>query len=62
MSYITPSASELTKLERKSLVNTILIGRPKDKYQKTYGSKPRIQLGDKFSDVTDIPLFLRGTS
>ncbi|HPK09360.1 MAG TPA: biopolymer transporter ExbD [Saprospiraceae bacterium] len=58
VSYITPSASELTKLERKSLVNTILIGRPKDKYQKTYGSKPRIQLGDKFSDVTDIPLFL----
>lgn len=28
------------------------------KYQATYGSKPRMQLGDKFADVDEIPLFL----
>jgi len=54
----TPEATELTKLEKKSLVNHIFIGRPKGKYQKTYGTKPRMQLGDKFSTVDEIPLFL----
>jgi len=54
----TPQATELSKLEKKSLVNYIYIGKPIDKYIETYGTKPRIQLGDKFSDVKDIPLFL----
>lgn len=54
----TPFASELTKLEEKSLVNYIYIGRPVKKYQNLYGTKPRIQLGDKFSTTADIPLFL----
>lgn len=54
----TPFASELTKLEEKSLVNYVYIGRPVKKYQALYGTKPRIQLGDKFASVADIPLFL----
>ncbi len=54
----TPFASELTKLEEKSLVNYVYIGRPVKKYQNLYGTKPRIQLGDKFATVADIPLFL----
>lgn len=54
----TPNASELTKLEKKSLVNYIYIGRPTEKYKNTYGTKPRIQLGDKIADLSDIPLFL----
>ena len=28
------------------------------KYQKVYGTKPRLQLGDKFADLREIPLFL----
>ena len=56
---VTPSVTELTKLERKSLVNNIMIGRPIEKYRATYGTKPRIQLGDKFADFKDIPLFLQ---
>jgi biopolymer transport protein ExbD len=56
---ITPSVTELTKLEKKSLVNNIMIGRPVEKYRATYGTKPRIQLGDKFADFKDIPLFLQ---
>lgn len=53
----TPNATELSKLEKKSLVNYIYIGKPKEKYSDV-GTKPRIQLGDKFSTVADIPLFL----
>lgn len=54
----TPSATELTKLAEKSLVNYIYIGKPKEKYETDYGTAPRIQLGDKFSTVNDIPVFL----
>ncbi len=54
----TPEASQLTKLENKSLVNFIYIGRPTAKYEQVYGTKPRIQLGDKFADMNEIPLFL----
>ena len=54
----TPQASELTKLEEKSLVNYLYIGRPTDQYKEQYGTSPRLQLGDKFATVDDIPLFL----
>ena len=54
----TPEASQLTKLENKSLVNFIYVGRPTVKYMQVYGTKPRIQLGDKFATMEDIPLFL----
>lgn len=54
----TPSATELTKFENKSLVNYLFIGKPRKQFQATYGTKPRIQLGDKFAEVEEIPLFL----
>jgi len=54
----TPFATELTKLEEKSLVNYIYIGRPIERYQAVYGTKPRMQLGDKFAEINEIPLFL----
>lgn len=58
VTVVTPSATELTKLEKKSLVNHMLIGKPVKKFQDVYGTKPRLQLGDKFADISDIPLFL----
>lgn len=58
VSVNTPYASELTKLEEKSLVNYLYIGRPMKKYQDLYGTKPRLQLGDKFASIAEIPLFL----
>ncbi|MEM9528009.1 MAG: biopolymer transporter ExbD [Bacteroidota bacterium] len=58
VSVNTPEATELTKLEEKSLVNYIYIGRPTKQYQDLYGTSPRIQLSDKISTVEDIPLFL----
>lgn len=54
----TPEATELTKLQQKSLVNRILIGKPRQKYVDQYGTRPRIQLSDAFASVEDIPLFL----
>ena len=54
----TPFATELTKLEEKSLVNYLYIGKPLARYQNLYGTKPRLQLGDKFATTADIPLFL----
>ena len=53
-----PQVTELTKLEKKSLVNYLLVGKPVDKYQATYGTKPQLQLGDKFADISEIPLFI----
>ncbi len=54
----TPRATELTKLEQKSLVNYIYIGKPVKKYQDVYGTSPRMQLGDKFASLAEIPIFL----
>lgn len=58
VSVTTPNATELTKLDKKSLVNNIYIGKPLEKYIAETGSKPRMQLGDKFATEADIPLFL----
>ena len=55
---VTPEATELTKLEEKALVNYLYIGKPLQKYQAEYGTAPRLQLGDKFSSINDIPIFL----
>ena len=58
LSVNVPSATELTKLENKSLVHTIYIGRPLPQYQRTYGTAPRLQLNDKISDLSAIPFFI----
>ncbi len=58
VSVRVPEATQLQKLEQKSLVNHIWIGRPVKKFQDIYGTKPRIQLGDKFATENDIPIFL----
>ncbi|MCQ2375829.1 MAG: biopolymer transporter ExbD [Salinivirgaceae bacterium] len=54
----TPLASEIKKLEKKSLVSYIYIGKPKQKFVKAYGSEPRIQLNDTFAEVKDIPDYI----
>ena len=58
VNIITPTATELTKLEKKSLVNYLYIGRPVARYQAQYGTSPKLQLGDKFATLEEIPLFL----
>ncbi len=55
---VVPQATELTKLEKKSLVNYLYLGKPKDQFREVYGTRPTLQLGDKISKIEDIPLFL----
>lgn len=49
-----PSETQLQKLEKKSLVTYIYVGKPLSKYRSTMGSETRIQLNDKFAEVSDI--------
>jgi len=49
-----PSATEITKMENKAMVDFIFIGAPLDK---RYGSAPRIQLDDAFATIEDIRSF-----
>ncbi len=49
-----PEATELSKLEKKSLVSYIYVGEPLLQYQRTFGVAPRIQLNDQFANVADI--------
>ncbi len=53
-----PHATELTKLENKSLVRYVYIGKPTREWQKTFGSETRIQLGDAFADVSQLEDFI----
>ncbi|MCR4816303.1 MAG: biopolymer transporter ExbD [Bacteroidales bacterium] len=53
-----PKGSEVTKLEKKSLVSYINIGVPQDAYTAKYGTEPRIQLNDQIADVVDIRQFV----
>ena len=52
---VTPNATELTKLVKKSLVNYIFVGKP---ISPEAGTRARMQLGDKFATEADLPLFL----
>ncbi|MBL4668726.1 MAG: biopolymer transporter ExbD [Flavobacteriales bacterium] len=54
----TPKATEVSKLEKKSLVAYIYIGKPIKALQGAFGSAPRIQLNDAFKTIDDIPLFV----
>jgi biopolymer transport protein ExbD len=49
-----PEATELSKLEKKSLVSYIYIGEPLPSFQKTFGKAPRIQLNDQFASVGEV--------
>lgn len=48
-----PNATQLTKLEKKSLVSYIFVGKPKD--TEKYGGEPRIQLNDVLVVPEEIP-------
>jgi biopolymer transport protein ExbD len=53
-----PSATEVQKLEKKSLVSNINIGPPIPSYVSKLGPEPRIQLNDKFANTSDIIEFV----
>lgn len=51
-----PEATEIQKLEKKSLVSYIYVGPPVN--SKIYGTNSRIQLNDQFASVDDIQEFV----
>mgnify|MGYP003648062705 FL=1 len=55
---ITPKATEVEKLERKSLVSYIYIGEPIKSLQSSFGTAPRIQLNDAFATKEDLFQFV----
>ena len=52
--FQTPEATELEKLEKKSLVTFIYIGKPTQELQAKMGAETRIQLNDRFADVSEV--------
>jgi biopolymer transport protein ExbD len=53
-----PSASEVQKLDNKSLTRYVYVGIPIDQYAKLFGSETRIQLGDAFADLGELESFV----
>lgn len=51
-----PDATQLRKLERKSLVSYLYVGEPKKTDQ--WGSEPRIQANDVFIEPKDVTLWV----
>lgn len=51
-----PKATQLTKIQRKSLVSYIYLGEPKN--TNLYGDEPKIQTNDVFVDIEDIIQFV----
>ncbi|MDR2533904.1 MAG: biopolymer transporter ExbD [Tannerellaceae bacterium] len=52
--FRAPQATELQKLEKKSLVTFIYIGEPVEKYKAKLGSATRVQLNDQFEEISAI--------
>jgi biopolymer transport protein ExbD len=51
-----PRAEQIQKIQRKSLVSHIYVGKPKR--TDVFGSEPRIQVNDVLIQPQDIPLFV----
>ena len=54
MQFKTPAATELEKLEKKSLVTFIYIGKSTQEFQAKMGAETRIQLNDRFAEVSEV--------
>lgn len=54
-----PKATELTKLEKKSLVSSIYVAPPAVDIQHIFGTQPVIQLNESIEDVSKIARFVQ---
>ena len=52
--FKSPQATELQKLEKKSLVTFIYVGKPMKELQASMGSETRLQLNDAIADIDEI--------
>ncbi|MDO5105468.1 biopolymer transporter ExbD [Capnocytophaga sp.] len=53
-----PTADQVQKLDKKDPVVYIYAGKPLEKYQDKYGSNAKIQINDKFADVSEVAPFI----
>jgi biopolymer transport protein ExbD len=51
---VAPQATELQKLENKSTISYIYVGKPLPEFVKTYGTETQIQLNDAFASVSQL--------
>ncbi len=58
VTFNAPDATEIQKLEKKSLVSYIYIGTPIKSMQAKFGTAPRIQLNDSYHTTQDILEFV----
>lgn len=56
--FTLPDATEVQKLEKKSLVSYIHVGPPADALKAKFGTSPRIQLNDSYRTTRDILEFI----
>lgn len=52
--FKVPQATELEKLEKKSLVTFIYVGKPTKDFRAKMGTESRIQLNDAFAETSEI--------
>jgi biopolymer transport protein ExbD len=52
--FKVPQGTELEKLEKKSLVTFIYVGKPTQEFRKKMGSESRVQLNDSYAEVAEI--------
>lgn len=52
--FRAPSATELQKLEKKSLVTFLYVGKPTQEFRAKMGSETRLQLNDQFAEIDEI--------
>ncbi|ATA88755.1 MULTISPECIES: ExbD/TolR family protein [Capnocytophaga] len=53
-----PTADQVQKLDKKDPVVYIYAGKPLEKYQDKFGSNAKIQINDKFADVSEVAPFI----
>lgn len=54
-----PKGTELTKLEKKSLVSNIYVAQPTIDLQAVFGNQPVVQLNESIEDVSKIARFVQ---
>jgi biopolymer transport protein ExbD len=54
VTFRAPQATELQKLEKKSLVTFIYVGEPTQEFRAKMGSATRVQLNDSFAEISEI--------
>ena len=53
-----PFADQVQKLDKKDRIIYIYAGKPSQRYQETFGTAAKIQLNDKFADVSDVASYI----